>query len=168
MKNKLLVILGLLIMFVLTLTACKSETITITEEISQYIREHQLNVDEAGNPYAYTVGRDPQKNKIVVSIESLSLEAKDALEDTYGNLVEVVELKDKVVPTNGVGNEPSEEVIAKMKKELGLTSSESSFFDNPLFHGDFGHTIDLRFLMTALLLFFIGIFGIIYIKKKRK
>ena len=47
-----------LTMVVFTLTACKSETITITGEIAQYIRENQLNVDEAGNCYAYTVGRD--------------------------------------------------------------------------------------------------------------
>ena len=171
MKNKLL-FLTLLIMVVLTLTACKSETVTITEEISQYIRENQLNVDEAGNSYTYTVGRDPQKNKIVVSIESLSIEAKEALEGTYGDLVEVVELKGQVIPQNGMENyvvdERTEEVVAKLRKELGLKSSESNFFDNPLFHGDFGHTIDLRFLMTVIILFFIGVFGIIYIKKKRK
>lgn len=109
MKNKLFVFLALLIIAVLTLTACKSETIPITE---------------------------------------------------------------KVIPQNGVENymenEPTEEQIAKLKKEFGLTSSESNFFDNPLFHGDFGYSIDLRFLVTVLILIFIGIFGVIYIKKKRK
>ena len=172
MKNRYLFIYVLLIMAILTLAACKSETITITEEISHYIKENQLNVDETNNQYAYTVGRDPEKNKIVVSIESLSIEAKKALEDEYGDLVEVVELKDKVTPQNGLETyieyDPMEERIAKLRKEYGLESSESNFFDNPLFHGDFGHTIDLRFLVTVLLLFFVGIFGVIYIKKKRK
>ena len=69
---------------------------------------------------------------------------------------------------NYVGNEPTEEQIAKLRKELGLESSEPSFFDNPLFHGDFGHSIDLRFLVTVVLLFFVGIFGVIYFMKKRK
>ena len=86
-----------LIMVVFTLTACKSETIIATGEIAQYISKNQLNLDEAGNYYAYTVGRDSKTNKIVVSIESLSIEAKKALKDKYGDLVEVVELKDKII-----------------------------------------------------------------------
>ena len=97
MKNK--IIFALLILAALTLTACKSETITITDEIALYIKENQFNVDEAGNHFGYTVERDPEKNKIVVSIESLSSEAKKALEAEYGDLVEVVELKDKNSPT---------------------------------------------------------------------
>ena len=172
MKNKLLVFLALLIMVVLTLTACKSEPITITDEISQYIMENELNVDAAGNPYAYTVEIDAKTNKVVVSIESVSVEAKEALENTYGDLVEVVELKDKVLLQNGLGNsienEPTEEKLDKLRKELGLKSSESKFFENPLFHGEFGHSIDLRFLMIVLILLFTVIFGIIYLKKKRK
>ena len=169
MKNKR--IIAILITAVLALSACKSETMPNTDEIAQYITENQLNVDEAGNYYDYTVGRDSEKNKIVVSTELLSIEAKKALEDEFGDLVEVVELNEEIVPNgfeNYVGNEPTEEQIAKLRKELGLESSEPSFFDNPLFHGDFGHTIDLRFLVTVVLLFFVGIFGVIYFKKKRK
>lgn len=169
MKNK--IIFALLFMAAFTLTACKSETITITHEIAHYIEENQFNVDEAGNHYGYTVERDPEKNKIVVSIESLSNEAKKALEDEFGDLVEVVELKDKVSPSaveNYMENEPSEEQLAILRKEFGLESSEPSFFDNPIFHGDFGHTIDFRFLVTVLILFLLGIFGVLYFKKKRK
>ena len=169
MKNKR--IIAILITAVLALSACKSETIPNTDEIAQYITENQLNVDEAGNYYDYTVGRDSEKNKIVVSTELLSIEAKKALEDEFGDLVEVVELNEEIVPNgfeNYMGNEATEERIAKLRKELGLESSEPSFFDNPLFHGDFGHTIDLRFLVTVVLLFFVGIFGVIYFMKKRK
>ena len=169
MKNKR--IIAILITAVLALSACKSETIPNTDEIAQYITENQLNVDEAGNYYDYTVGRDLEKNKIVVSTELLSIEAKKALEDEFGDLVEVVELNEEIVPNgfeNYVENEPTEEQIAKLRKELGLESSEPSFFDNPLFHGDFGHSIDLRFLVTVVLLFFVGIFGVIYFMKKRK
>ena len=175
MKNKL--IIALLIMAVLALSACKSETMPNTDEIAHYITENQLNVDEEGNYYDYTVGRDSEKNKIVVSTELLSIEAKKALEDEFGDLVEVVELKEEIVPNgfeNYMGNEPTEEQIAKLRKELGLESSEPSFFDNPLFHGDFGHsidfgnTIDLRFLVTVVIVFFVGIFGVIYFMKKRK
>ena len=169
MKNKR--IIAILITAVLALSACKSETMPNTDEIAQYITENQLNVDEAGNYYDYTVGRDSEKNKIVVSTELLSIEAKKALEDEFGDLVEVVELNEEIVPNgfeNYVGNEPTEEQIAKLRKELGLESSEPSFFDNPLFHGDFGHTIDLRFLVTVVIVFFVGIFGVIYFMKKRK
>ena len=49
MKNK--IIFALLILAALTLTACKSETITITDEIALYIKENQFNVDEAGNHF---------------------------------------------------------------------------------------------------------------------
>ena len=66
-------------------------------------------------------------------------------------------------------NEPSEEELDKLAKELGLnTNPLSEFFRNPLFHGDFGHTINFGFVITVLLLIFLGIFFIIYKKKKRK
>ena len=67
-------------------------------------------------------------------------------------------------------NEPSEEELDKLAKEFGLnkTNPVSEFFQNPLFHGDFGHSINLGFVITVLLIIFIGIFLIIFKKKKRK
>ena len=70
-------------------------------------------------------------------------------------------------------NEPSEEELEKLAKELGLnkTNPVSEFFKNPLFHGEFGHTINFGFVITMLLvifIIFIGIFLIIFKKKKRK
>ena len=69
---------------------------------------------------------------------------------------------------NYMENEPTEERLAKLRKEFGLESSEPSFFDNSIFHGDFGHSIDFRFLVTVLILCLLGIFGVIYFKKKHK
>ena len=67
-------------------------------------------------------------------------------------------------------NEPSEERLDKLAKEFGLNKSNpvSEFFENPLFHGEFGHSINLGFLITVLLLIIVGILLIIYKKKKRK
>jgi len=100
------------------------------------------------------------KNKLIIALLIMAVLALSAC-------------KSETMPIT-VENEPTEERIAKLRKEFGLESSEPSFFDNPLFHGDFGHsidfgnTIDLRFLVTVVLLFFVGIFGVIYFKKKRK
>ena len=44
--------------------------------------------------------------------------------------------KSETIPI-AVENEPTEERLAKLRKELGIESSEHSFFDNPLFYGDF-------------------------------
>ena len=67
-------------------------------------------------------------------------------------------------------NEPSEERIDKLAKEFGLnkTNPVSDFFKNPLFHGEFGHSINFGFVITVVLIIFIGIFLIIFKKKKRK
>lgn len=67
-------------------------------------------------------------------------------------------------------NEPTEKELADLAKQLGLNKPnfESESFRMPLFQGDFGYSIDLRFLITVLILFLIGIFLIIYKKKKRK
>lgn len=48
-------------------------------------------------------------------------------------------------------HEPSEEKLNKLAKELGLnkTNPVSEFFQNPLFHGEFGHSINLGFLITV-------------------
>ena len=44
-------------------------------------------------------------------------------------------------------NKPSEERLDKLAKELGLnkTNHVSKFFENPLFHGELGHSINLGF-----------------------
>ena len=94
------------------------------------------------------------KNKLIIALLIMAVLALSAC-------------KSETMPIT-VENEPTEERIAKLRKEFGLESSEPSFFDNPLFHGEFGHSIDLRFLVTVVLLFFVGIFGVIYFKKKRK
>ena len=62
-------------------------------------------------------------------------------------------------------NEPSEEELDKLAKEFGLnkTNPISEFFDNPLFHGDFGHSINFGFVIIVLLVIFIVIFLIIFI-----
>ena len=67
-------------------------------------------------------------------------------------------------------NEPSEERIDKLAKEFDLNKSNSvsEFFENPLFHGDFGHSINFGFVIIVLLIIFIGIFLLIFKKKKRK
>ncbi|MEO4054847.1 hypothetical protein [Solibacillus sp. CAU 1738] len=67
-------------------------------------------------------------------------------------------------------NEPTEKELADLAKKLGLNNPnfESESYRTPLFQGDFGYSIDLRFLITVLILFFIGIFLIMYKKKKRK
>lgn len=69
-----------------------------------------------------------------------------------------------------MGNEPTEEELAKLAKEFGLNKPNffSEFFGNPWFHGDFGHSINLRFVIIVLILIFISIFLLIYKKKKRK
>ncbi|MEO4052482.1 hypothetical protein [Solibacillus sp. CAU 1738] len=53
-------------------------------------------------------------------------------------------------------NEPTEKELADMAKKLGLNKPnfESKSYGTPLFQGDFGHSIDLRFLITVLILFF--------------
>lgn len=67
-------------------------------------------------------------------------------------------------------NEPTEKELTDLAKQLGLNKPnfESEPHRTPLFQGDFGYSIDLRFLISVLILFFIVIFLIIYKKKKRK
>ena len=67
-------------------------------------------------------------------------------------------------------NEHSEEELDKLAKELGLnkTNPVSEFLENPLFHGDFGHTINFSFVITVLLVIIIVIFFIIFKKKKKR
>ena len=67
-------------------------------------------------------------------------------------------------------SEPTEKELDELRKQFGIneSDSESSFFDHPLFHGDFGHTLGVPFLITMLLLVSIVISLIIYKKKKRR
>lgn len=67
-------------------------------------------------------------------------------------------------------NEPTEKELADMAKKLGLNEPklDANFSDRSWFQGDFGYSLDIRFLMTMLILFSIVIFLIIYKKKKRK
>lgn len=66
-------------------------------------------------------------------------------------------------------NEPNEELIAKLKKEYGV-ETESSFLSSikQWFQGDFGSSIDARFLLTIAIVFFIVLLLITYLKYKRK
>lgn len=52
-------------------------------------------------------------------------------------------------------NEPTEKELTDLAKQLGLNKPnfESESHRTPLFQGDFGYSIDLRFLISVLILF---------------
>ncbi|SOC43746.1 hypothetical protein [Ureibacillus acetophenoni] len=62
-------------------------------------------------------------------------------------------------------NEPTEKDIADMAVKLGLNKTEP--LKNPLFHGDFGHTINLPLLISTIILTLAGFVLIFYWKIKR-
>ena len=96
MKNKL--ILNLLFVAVMaTLFGCKSDNPGLTSKVGQFINENKLNYDEEGNHYGYIVERDNEKHKMIVKVESVTEKMRAALEEEFGDLVEIVE--DDVIAT---------------------------------------------------------------------
>ena len=72
---------------------------------------------------------------------------------------------------NLMANESNQEIIAELRQVNGLDEPENpilEFFDKPIFHGEFGTTINIGTLLIIVLLFSIVIAFIIYRKKKMK
>lgn len=61
-------------------------------------------------------------------------------------------------------NEPTEKDIADMAEKLGLNKTEP--LKNPLFHGDFGYTINLPLLISTIILLLAGILLFYYWKTR--
>jgi len=91
MKNKL--ILNLLFVAVMaTLLGCKSDNAGLTSAVGQFITENKLNYDDEGNHFGYIIERDNEKNKMIVKVESVTEKMRAALEEEFGDLVEIVEV----------------------------------------------------------------------------
>ena len=99
MKNKLILIL-LFVAVMTTLFGCKSDNPGLTSEIGQFINENKLNYDEEGNDYGYIVERDKEKQKIIVKVESITEKMRVALEEEFGDLVEIVEVDTIATPVD--------------------------------------------------------------------
>ena len=102
MKNKL--ILNFLFVAVMAiLLGCKSDTPApgLTSAVGQFITDNKLNYDDEGNHLGYIVERDDVKNKMIVKVEIVTEKMKAALEEEFGNLVEIVESEGIASPADG-------------------------------------------------------------------
>ena len=99
MKNKL--ILNLLFVAVMAiLLGCKSDTPGLTSAVGQFIMDNKLNYDDEGNDFGYIIGRDDDKNIMIVKVECVTEKMQAALEGEFGDLVQIVE-GDIAIPTDG-------------------------------------------------------------------